>query len=151
MGCDTEPAGVYEADALSLNAKAFRLPVDPNSLHFFSTSDQTNSLFPYATMFPDFGVTVSSPIVIGDTVEPSVISVVVTPRYDVGLLRSDIRSRASWSLKLYVFPLGYVILEISAIIILLISCKNHVFIVFRVNKTPDFFIPKIPFSFRNMN
>ena len=33
VGLLTEPAGVYDPEALSLKASAFRLPVEPNSFH----------------------------------------------------------------------------------------------------------------------
>ena len=98
VGAATVPEGVKLPEALSLNARAFRLPVEPNSRHLLSTPDHINSLFPYPTMLPDFGVTDLSPMVIGDVVAPSVIAVVVTPRYEVELVSSDIRFLAVSSL-----------------------------------------------------
>mgnify|MGYP007041221424 CR=1 FL=1 len=46
VGAETEPAGVYDALAESLNASPLRLPVLPNSCHFLSDVDHTNSSCP---------------------------------------------------------------------------------------------------------
>lgn len=43
VGAETEPFGVYDALAESLNASPLRLPVLPNSCHLLSDVDHTSS------------------------------------------------------------------------------------------------------------